>query len=37
MGLTRMLGLEATAAIALQARLAAMVGSGRLKLLGMAP
>ena len=37
MGLTRMLGLEATAAIALQARLAAMVGSGRLKLLGMVP
>jgi hypothetical protein len=35
LGLTRMLGLEATAAIALQARVAAMVGSGRLKLLGM--
>jgi hypothetical protein len=37
LGLTRMLGLEATASIALQARVAAMVGSGRLKLLGMAP
>ncbi len=33
-GLTRMLGLDPGAAIALEARVAAMVGAGRLKLLG---
>ena len=33
-GLTRMLGLDAGAAIALEARVAALVGAGKLKLLG---
>ena len=37
MGLTRMLGLEPSAAIALEARVAALVGAGRLKLLGAVP
>lgn len=37
MGLSRMLGLDPSAAIALEARVAAMVGSGRLKLLGRVP
>ncbi len=37
MGLSRMLGLDPSAAIALEARVAAMVGAGRLTLLGRLP